>query len=103
MKGERILKDILMKCGHSANGERVIDENTRIPACVICGCTEIEENKPDLTGRKARCSYFGRTFTHKGQRVTCHGEADSKYALPFFEHKPNNQYDTYYCGCFGWD
>lgn len=23
--------------------------------------------------------------------------------LPFFEAKPDKDYDTYYCGCYGWD
>ena len=103
MKGEGAMSDILMKCGHSANCEQVLKDGSRIPACAICNCSEIVEAKPDLTGRKARCSYFGRTFKRRGQTVTCHGEADSKYTLPFFEHKPKSQYDEYYCGCWGWD
>jgi len=97
------MSDILMKCGHSAQGYRTLDDGTKKPACLICMCEEVAEEKPDLTGRKARCSYFGRTFKHRGQTVTCRGEANSRYSLPFFEHKPNNQYDEYYCGCFGWD
>jgi hypothetical protein len=92
-----------MECGHSANAEHVADDGTRTPACAICGCTKIIDNKPDLTGRKARCTYFGRTFKHKGQTITCYGEANSKYELPFFEHKPNSSHDEYYCGCWGWD
>lgn len=97
------MSDILMKCGHSANAEQKLEDGTSIPACAICMCRDIVENKPDLTGRKARCTYFGRTFKHNGRMVTCHGEADSKYRLAFFEHKPNSKYDTYYCGCWGWD
>lgn len=81
--------DILMKCGHSANAKQVLKDGTRIPCCAICTCSEIAENKPDLSGRKARCS--------------CRRETDSKYSLPFFEHKPGNLYDVYYCGCQGWD
>ena len=94
----------MMKCGHSANG--VIRDNK--PVCVICygisdGADIIEEKPIDLTGRKARCSYYGKTFTHRGRKVTCTGEVDSKVSLAFFEHCPNKEYDNYYCGCFGWD
>lgn len=88
------MSDILMKCGHSANAEQVMLDGSRIPCCVICSCAEIEENKPNLIGRKARCSYYGRK---------CHSEVDSKYNLAFFEHKPKSKYDEYYCGCYGWD
>ena len=96
------MSDILMKCGHTANAVQKT-ENGDIPACVICNCSDIAESKPDLTGRKAKCSYFGKTFTYGGQKVTCHGEADSKYNLPFFEYKPQGKFDEYYCGCWGWD
>lgn len=93
----------LMKCGHTAQAVQRMPDGTTRPACVICMCTEIAESEPDLTGRKARCSYFGRTFKHAGRTVTCHGEAGSKYSLPFFKHKADAPYDEYYCGCFGWD
>lgn len=90
---------VLMKCGHAS---QAVDEKGR-PACVICMCTEVETKVPDLTGRKARCSYFSQTFMHNGRRVKCTGETNSRESLPFFEHKPNSKYDTYYCGCWGWD
>lgn len=28
---------------------------------------------------------------------------DSSWDLAFFQHKPNEEYDEYYCGCYGWD
>lgn len=77
--------NVLMKCGHTANAE-----SNGKPCCVICNCFEIEENKPDLTGRKAICHDCGK-------------KRDSSYDLPFFEYKPNEPYDEYYCGCMGWD
>ena len=83
--------DILMKCGHSAQG---INSGTGKPVCLICMCEEVAESKPDLTGRKARCSYYG---------TNCKGEVTSRYNLAFFKHKPNSEFDEYYCGCFGWD
>ena len=83
----------LMKCGHTANGTYG-DEHK--PICVICygivlGATEVDyEANPDLTGRKAKCSF-------------CNTIVDSNYNLPFYSHKPEREYDEYYCGCKGWD
>ena len=86
------MKD-LMQCGHTANAHQ-----DGKPVCVICigidaGATVIVE-KPDLTGRKARCSYYGSK---------CQNERGSDYNLAFFEHRPNQEHDGYYCGCWGWD
>jgi len=92
-----------MKCGHTANAEKILDDGTRMSACAICRCFEVAETIPDLTGRKARCGYFGKTFRHRGREVTCSGEVDSKLSLAFFEHKPNSKNDEYYCGCWGWN
>lgn len=75
----------LMKCGHTANAETFSGQ----PCCVICGCTEIVE-RPSLKGRKAKCAYCGKI-------------KDSDYNLPFFEYRPDREYDSYYCGCGGWD
>ena len=89
----------MMKCGHVANA--VTADNQ--PACAICGCTELSEQETDLTGRKARCVYYGRRFFHQGRMVTCTSEDKSSTSLPFFAHKPESDYDEYYCGCCGWD
>ena len=79
---------ILMACGHTANGYLVKD-GKEIPCCVICECTTPAE-KSDLTGRKAQCRYCGKTV-------------DSNYGLAFFSYNPSAPYDSYYCGCKGWD
>ncbi len=100
-----------MECGHTA---QAIDGEGN-PACVIClgvhsGATVVDESPPDLEGRRARCSYYGRTPTgrnhgsrtcRRGERCMC--EVDSDPSLAFFEHKPDEDYDRYYCGCWGWD
>lgn len=81
---------IMMQCGCAASGSLT---QAGQPALVACGrhsCTEVAEQAPDLTGRKARCSYGGK-------------EVPSSKDLPFFQHKPNEPFDRYYCGCFGWD
>ena len=75
-----------MKCGHKAT-EYI---HNKIPYCAICDCQEVAEDKPNLKGRMAVCSYCGRTVS-------------SDDNLPFFKHKPDSKQDSYYCGCFGWD
>lgn len=79
------MEKVLMKCGHTANAETYDGR----PYCIICGCEEIMP-KPDLTKRKARCSFCGK-------------EVDSDYNLPFFEYRKDKETDSYYCGCGGWD
>lgn len=84
-------KHPLMKCGHVA---LATDSNNR-PVCPICSGTtskayEVVEIKPDLTGRSAICGY-------------CKTVVPSKYELPFFGYKEGHPFDTYYCGCRGWD
>lgn len=82
----------LMECGHAAQD---VDIKTNKPCCVICIGINPEAEKvrqvlPDLTGRKAKCSYGCR-------------EVDSSFNLAFFEYRPNDSVDRYYCGCYGWD
>lgn len=80
---------IMMKCGHTANAVSIRD-GQKIPYCIICGCATIEPNKPVLTGRKAKC-------------IWCDQIRESDDHLPYFEYKPNSDFDSYYCGCGGWD
>ena len=84
----------MMKCGHAANA---ITMGSNKPCCAICvgihqGAEEVDDNPPDLTGRMARCAYRN-----------CQSKQKSITNLPFFESKPNEEYDEYYCGCRGWD
>lgn len=81
----------MMKCGHAANA---VDKDGN-PCCAICaGFTPnafiVDDSAPDLTGRKAKCCYCGK-------------ERESSPELPFFEYKPDKEYDKFYCGCWGWD
>lgn len=75
----------LLKCGHEPNAT-----SNGKPCCAICNCFEFAENEPDLTGRWARCSDCGRI-------------EPSRLNLFFFVYKPNCKYDSFYCGCKGWD
>ena len=76
---------VLMKCGHTANA--ICNGK---PSCVVCGCIEIDTQKLNLKNRKAQCSYCGKIV-------------ESDMSLPFFEYKPDKEFDEYYCGCGGWD
>lgn len=85
------MKQYLMKCGHVA---QATDKNGN-PVCIIClgidpKATEVAGEAPELTGRKARCPYCGKT-------------QDSSFDLPFFEYKKDSEEDEFYDGCFGWD
>lgn len=85
----------MMKCGHTAQGIRGADD---APVCVPClgivDGADVVDAPPDLTGRKARCSYYGRK---------CQSETDSRTQLAFFGHRPERETDEYYCGCWGWN
>jgi hypothetical protein len=97
---------LLMKCGHVANAERVLEDGSRIPCCAICngfkdGAEEVEREctgTDGLEGRKARCVYASPRPGDK-----CKGEVASNWELPFFEYRPSDSHDKYYCGCWGWD
>ena len=81
----------LMKCGHIGYAK----DKDGNPCCAICaGSTPdafiVEDNQPNLAGRKARCLYCGSL-------------KDSSPDLPFFEYRPDRKFDGYYCGCKGWN
>lgn len=81
----------IMKCGHTPNATTIDGK----PICAICyGITPnaeiLEEKEIDLSQRKARCWCCGKVTT-------------SNERLPFFELRLNAPYDSYYCGCDGWD
>ncbi len=75
----------LMVCGCAAQG--MLDG---VPGCAIHLVTVPMDKLPDLTNRQMKCSYGGNTKP-----------SDRKAA--FFIHHPNQKYDEYYCGCWGWD
>ncbi len=94
----------MMKCGHVANAVRKLNGGEEVPVCVICagidtGASEIDESPPDLSKRYAKCGY------KRKRNGTLHGPAvrSDKDKLAFFEHLPDEEFDDYYCGCWGWD
>lgn len=94
----------IMACGCAANAVR----GDGLPVCVIHlgspGATQVAATQPDLTGRKARCTYArrGPHDGHSGGRPEPQ-PVDSSTRLPFFKHCPDQPEDDYYCGCWGWD
>lgn len=83
---------VMMKCGCAAQATcskrdgKIYDPP--IPSCVIHDCIELAV-APTLTGRKARCAYFGRTARRSecskcknGTWCTC--ECTSSTDLAFF-------------------
>lgn len=76
----------LMKCGHVSMAR----DDKGNPYCLICDCKEVEDSKPNLEGRMAHCT-------------ECASVTNSKWSLPFFGYNEDKDYDSYYCGCHGWD
>ena len=97
---------LLMKCGHVANAEIQLEDGSTVSCCAICyglkdGADQVEREccgTDGLNGRKARCVY---STPRPGNK--CRGEVDSNWDLPFFQYQPDQAYDAYYCGCWGWD
>lgn len=89
----------MMKCGHADNAQINLPDGTIKPICAICECMNVEKeiNEPTegLTGRMAICT------DHKYGKAN--EPVNSRWDLPFFEYRPNCEYDSYYCGCYGWD
>lgn len=102
----------MMKCGHAANA--TCDGK---PSCAICaGLTPdaliVDASPPDLTLRAARCHYyghrargFGKCESNYGTKPNqpCDAQRPSSPGLPFFESRPSEEFDRFYCGCHGWD
>jgi hypothetical protein len=82
---------VLMSCGHQANGE-----HEGRPVCVICfgihpGADTYMEEPPDLRTRMAVCPDCGQT------------RLSATPSLPFFQYRPDQETDSFYCGCRGWN
>ena len=89
----------LMECGHVAQGMRGWKKS---PVCLVCMCDAVAREvtgTDGLLGREAVCSYFG-SRTRSG---ICQGKTESSWDLAFFEYRPDEKFDRFYCGCWGWD
>lgn len=109
----------MMTCGHTANAvmrsKGGVKYDPPLPCCAICTCTEIDESPPDLSERRARCTYYGKVPSgrshesnygcKRGEACNCEqpSQKEEGHGLPFFKHCPDKPYDEFYCGCWGWD
>lgn len=101
---------VMMKCGCVAQGTL---KATGEPYCLTHRERERAETEPDLAGRIAICFYLDCNFgPRKGYGSVEYGaippgekraKAPSSLKLPDFRHQPDQPFDSYYCGCFGWD
>lgn len=85
---------VLMECGCASTG--YLNGDKTKPVCVPCygiriGADRVAKVQPDLKGRIAKCAY------------NCGSQVESSIQLAFFEWKPEEPFDAYYCGCRGWD
>ena len=78
---------IIMRCGCAAQGTTT----DGAPICAVHLEQEPAQEQPLLEGRTAVCSYGG------------HHLRPSTDGLAFFEYRPAEEHDRYYCGCHGWD
>ena len=106
--------NVIMTCGCKPQSIRQRDN---APYCLVHDC-DLVGNTPDFEGRRARCAYFGkpvRTGMYNGNccgKCTisvregdgiCHCEQESSTKLWFFQSKPDQEFDEYYCACHGAD
>ena len=102
----------MMACGCAAattcSARNGVTYDPPIPSCFTHSCIEIAEVAPDLTGRRARCTYFGKggfrsyecnyAKTTGCTRKQCNCEMRSSAALPFFEFRgPGSRYARTHC------
>lgn len=113
----------MMKCGHAANATLRLGDGTNAPTCVICAgiasvgddYKTVDQAPPSLEGRISRCSYYKPSFKCSCGKDHCpptrHERHGGRYGsvvpssseLPFFEHRPSDDFDRHFCGCWGWD
>ena len=87
-------KYYLMKCGHVANTYDPYGN----PVCVICaGMT----NDADIIDKECHGNVGLEDRTAKCPE--CGLKTESRWDLAFFKYCPDNEFDEYYDGCYGWD
>ena len=115
----------MMSCGCAANAQRRLAiTGEQIPCCMIHDCTDVVP-APDLTERQARCGcgklvasdpdkaafYEFRGIGSRYATDLCEcGYTKSAHEKPHIAAKCQNfiargphEFDSFYCGCRGWD
>ena len=108
----------MMKCGCAAattcSARNGVTYDPPIPSCFTHSCIEVADAAPDLSGRIARCTYFGKGGFRSYEcnyakqtgctRTKCSCEMPSSPALPFFEYhgpgSPNARERCKHCRYF---
>ena len=86
-------KETLMACGCVAQGVSLAKMK---PVCIVHlgfnkAAEEPVKEMPNLSGRKSKCRYCSKM------------DVDSSFKLPYFNHRTDQDTDTFYCGCAGWN
>lgn len=100
----------LLKCGCNgmATHQNLHDEYKEPhPTCIVHNTCEVIE-KPSLDNRLARCTYYGTEISSRRNecnqcRSICTHTEQSNVNLAFFQFKPTEEFDEFYCGCHSWD
>lgn len=119
----------MMKCGCAASAvlrsKGGVTFDPPIPSCPIHGSTEIVD-PPDLTNRTASCSYgfhahkpsssdlaffefrgegsrFATELCKCGYTKAAHEKPHIAAKCAGFTPRGPHEFDSYYCGCKGWD
>jgi len=109
------MKSKMLKCGCVASSTHQNEHDglkADHPSCIIHDCCEVVET-PNLDGRKARCTFYGKPVkkgSYNGCCCTkcdrldiCQCEEPSSTSLWFFQLHPDKEFDEYYCACHGAD
>jgi len=84
---------MLLECGCTPNSYLSGKPVCAIHLQLTTGATKLVEEIPtELLTRMARCGYCGSEAASKDYKN-----------LAFFQYKPNQKTDNYYCGCRGFD
>jgi hypothetical protein len=127
------MADVMMKCGHVANAVRRVAGRDIPVCAICDGfdrrSEQVDNSAPSLEGRQARCScgaitpssvrlaffeYRGpgsprsqEQCAHCGFNESVHKEDTNGFVAhakcPGFTPKGAYEFDSYYCGCAGWD
>ena len=104
----------ILKCGcagqsnHTSGKGTCGGEGIVHPSCIIHGCCELVES-PSLEGRIAKCGTSKNGISRHNECDNCIGKSScecqkpSSTDLAFFCYQPDKEFDSYYCGCIGWD
>lgn len=104
----------ILKCGcagqmsHTNGNGSCKGEGIKHPSCFIHSCCELVQ-MPNLEGRIAKCGFCKKGIGRNNECDDCRGKSKcecqkpSSVDLAFFKYQPDEEFDSYYCGCIGWD